>query len=305
MTPEPQIDAAKQEAFVGRVMGDASAAMVTVLSTIGDRLGLFKDLASHGPATSGELAKRTSINERYAREWLGGMASAGYLEYDPSSRRFTLPAEHVAALAQEEGPFFFGGMFQFFSGLEGTFDKLLDAFRNGGGVRQAAYTSHWWDGMERFTAGWFENMMLQQWFPEMPDVRRKLEQGALAADVGCGRGRASIKLAAAFPKSRFVGYDLFEPSIEKARQLARDAGVEDRVSFRHLDAAQGLPEEYDVVTTFDVMHDAPDPSGVLKMIRKALKPDGFYVCLDINCSDKLEENAGPLGALFHGFSVVY
>ena len=237
MTPEPQIDAAKQEAFVGKVLGDASSAMVTVLSSIGDRLGLFKELASNGPATSNELAMRASINERYAREWLGGMASAGYLEYDPSSRTFTLPPEHVAALAQENGPFFFGGMFQLMSGLEGTFDKLLDAFRNGGGVPQAAYTSHFWDGLERFTAGWFEHLMLQQWLPAMPDVQRKLEQGALAADVGCGRGQASIKLAAAFPKSRFVGYDLFEPTIEEARQKAREAGVDDRVSFEHLDAA--------------------------------------------------------------------
>ncbi|MFQ5837830.1 MAG: hypothetical protein ACE5HJ_03510 [Thermoplasmata archaeon] len=66
-----------------------------------------------------------------------------------------------------------------------------------------------------------------------------------------------------------------------------------------------MPEDYDLIKTFDVVHDAVDPRGILRSIRKGLKPDGTYLCLDINCSDKLEENVGPLGALFHGFSIMY
>lgn len=301
----PNIDQAKQEAFVGKVLGDTSATLVTILATLGDRLGLFKDLAANGPATGAELAKRTGIQERYAREWLGGMASAGYLEYDPATRRFALPPEHVATLAQENGPFFFGGVYQMLPALAGILDQLTEAFRKGGGVPQSAYEAGFWDGLERFSAGWFENLLLQQWIPAMPDVKAKLERGAQVADVGCGSGRALIKLAQAFPKSRYIGFDVFAPVLEKAAARAKAAGVADRITFRQIDAAKGLPEQFDVITTFDVVHDSVDPLGLLRAIRQGLKPDGIYVCLDINCSDKLEENAGPLGAMFHGFSVLY
>lgn len=305
MRNQPAIEQAKVEAFVGKVLGDTSATLVTILAVIGDRLGLFKDLAANGPATSAELAVRAGINERYAREWLGAMATAGYVEYDAASRRFTLPPEHAPALAQESGPFFFGGAYQMIPALVGILGQVTEAFRKGGGVPYGAYDINCWDGMERFTNTWFENLLIQHWIPAMPDVRAKLERGARVADVGCGRGRALIKLAREFPNSRYVGYDIFGPSIERASANATAAGVGDRVSFRQLDVSKGLSEPCDVITTFDVIHDAVDPLGLLRAIRQGLRADGVYVCLDINCSDKLEENIGPLGALFHGFSVLY
>jgi 2-polyprenyl-3-methyl-5-hydroxy-6-metoxy-1,4-benzoquinol methylase len=305
MSSQPTLDQAKMEAFVHKVFGDTSAALTTTLAVLGDRLGLFKDLAVHGPATSGELSTRAGINERYAREWLGGMASAGYLEYEPASRRFTLPPEHAPVLAQERGPVFFGGVYQMMTGMSGVLDQLTAAFRAGGGVPQAAYTDDMWDGMERFTINWFENLLTQQWLPAMLAVQAKLERGAQVADIGCGRGQALIKLAQAFPSSRYIGYDIFGPTIERATANAQAAGVADRVRFVQRHVSQGLPEQYDVITTFDVVHDAVDPVGLLRTIRQGLRSDGVYVCLDVNCSDKLEENQGPLGAMFHGFSVLY
>jgi SAM-dependent methyltransferase len=305
MMNKADIDQANAEAFVGKVLGDTSATFTTILAVIGDRLGLFKDLAANGPATSAELAARVGINERYAREWLGGMATAGYVQYDPAGRRFTLPPEHRPALAQENGPFFFGGVYQMLPAMAGILDQVTEAFRTGGGVPQSVYDPNLWDGMERFTGSWFENLLVQQWIPAMPAVQAKLEAGALVADIGCGRGRALIKLAQAFPNARGIGYDVFGPSIERASANAKAAGVDDRVSFRQLDASKGLPEQYDIITTFDVIHDAIDPLSLLRAIHRALRPDGVYVCLDINCSDKLEENSGPLGAMFHGFSVLY
>ena len=184
-------------------------------------------------------------------------------------------------------------------------DRIAEAFRLGGGVPQSAYDSRFWDGMERFSGGWYDNQLVQQWVPAMPDVERKLRDGALVADVGCGRGRAAIRLAQTFPASRYVGYDVFAPSVERATAHAREAGVADRVRFEVRDAASDLPDGFDVITTFDVLHDAADPVGVLRSIFRALKPDGIYVCLDVNCSDKLEENTGPLGSLFHGISILY
>ena len=304
MTTQPTIGQAKTEAFLGKVLSDTSGMTVTILASIGDRLGLFKQLA-HGPATSWQLAARADINERYAREWLAAMASAGYLAYDPVSEQFTLPAEHLPVLAQENGPIFFGGMHQMLVGMIGPLNQLMQAFQHGGGVPQSAYDHNLWDGLERLTADWFENLLIPVWLPAMPEVQAKLERGALVADVGCGRGKALIKLAHAFPRSRYVGYDSFEPAIEEATTRAQVAGVADRVRFDQRDVSAGLPQQYDVITTFDVIHDAINPRGLLRAIHQALHPDGRYVCLDINCSEHLEDNAGPLGSLFYGVSVLY
>ena len=189
--------------------------------------------------------------------------------------------------------------------LVAVFDQVIEAFRQGGGVRQANYPSTLWDGLERFSAGWFNNLLLQQWIPAMPVVQSKLQRGARVADVGCGRGRALIKLAQAFPACRYFGYDVYGPAVEEATARAKTAGVQDLVTFRQVDVSNGLPGEYEVITAFDVIHDAVDPLGVLRALRRALASDGVYVCLDTNCSDKLEENIGPLGSMFHGFSVLY
>jgi 2-polyprenyl-3-methyl-5-hydroxy-6-metoxy-1,4-benzoquinol methylase len=298
-------DEARAEAFVGTVLTNFGAAFAGLLTAIGDKLGLFKDLAANGAATSTELAERANITERYAREWLAQMQAVGYIEYDAGSDRYSLPAEHVPALAEERGPVFFGGAHQMLLGLGDALPLLVEAFRKGGGVPQSAYGEDWWDGMARFTASWFENLLLPVWIPAMPDVQTKLEAGCRLADVGCGTGLALVRMAQAFPRSTFVGYDLYEPWVDRARGLAKENGVDDRVTFETRDVSKGLPESFDIVTTFDVIHDAIDPKGILRSIRNALTYDGIYVCLDINCSDRVEENSGPLGTAFYGFSVLY
>ena len=311
MANQSDIDQTKMEEFVNKVLENTTGAFVMLMANLGDRLGLFKTLADSKPVNSEELAVGAGINERYAREWLSAMACAGYLEYDAASARFTLPPEHVPALAQENGPMFFGGVFEQFPELVGVINQVDQAFRKGGGVPQSAYSDHCWCGLERFTGGWFENLLLQEWIPAVPEVEAKLENGAAmahvtaVADVGSGNGRALIKLAEAYPKSRYVGYDIFEPSIDEATENAAAAKVGDRVSFKQLDVVEGLPEQYDVVTTFDVIHDMAKPREALRAIREGLQPDGTYLMLEINSSDKLEENIGPLGALFYSVSVMY
>jgi hypothetical protein len=256
------LEQAAVEAFAERVLGDYAGANAFFMAGIGDRLGLFKELAANGAATSDELATRTRLQERYVREWLAGMAAAGYLDYDPATGRYALPADHVPVLAEEAGPFFFGSAFFDFSTNFGeTYRRLVDAFRDGGGVPQSEYGAEVAESIERFTAPWFEHMLVQQWLPLMPDTLAKLEEGAIVCDVGCGRGRALSKLAAAFPRSRFIGYDVYEPAIQAARARVQDAGVADRVRLEVRDAAQGFGERFDVVTTFDVLHDSVDPRG--------------------------------------------
>jgi SAM-dependent methyltransferase len=295
---------ATTEEFVGKVMGDTVGLTNTVLAWIGDELGLWKDLAKRGPATSAALAERTGFAERPVREWLHAMTAAGYLAHDPHAATFQLPEEHAPVLSQEGGPVFFGGVHQELVGLTRPLDRIVESFRTGRGVPQSAYPEMAYDGMDRFTAGWFENLLLPVWIPAV-GLGERLEAGIDVADVGCGRGRALVKMAKAFPRSRFVGYDVYSPNIAKAQKLAEAAGVADRVSFVELDASDRLPRMFDLVTTFDVVHDAVDPRGLLRSIRKSLKKDGTYLCLDINCSPKVEQNLGPLGSLFYGCSVLY
>jgi SAM-dependent methyltransferase len=299
------IDGAKVEAFVGKVLGDLAGLFTAKLATIGDRLGLWKDLAANGSATSAAFAARTGIAERYAREWLAGMHAAGYVDYDAATGVYALPPEHAPALADESGPVFFGGCLQEIEGMSGIFDSLCEAFRTGGGVPQSSYTGGFYEGLCRFTSSWHENHLLQTWVPSMPEVEAKLQAGCDVADVGTGAGLALIKLAQAYPANRYVGYDVFPGQVELARKAVAEAGVADRVRVEVCDAANGLPDSFDVITTFDVIHDAVDPAGVLRSIREALRPDGRYVCLDINASHRPEENVGPLATLFYGFSVHY
>ena len=305
MATQPAIDEAKQKTFVRKALGDISSTTAVIMAIIGDRLGLFKALGDSSPTNSQELASRAGVNERYAREWLGGMAAAGYLEYDPASQRFSLPPEYAMVLAQEGGPKFVAGAYQVLLGMLEPFDQLLQVFQNGGGVHQSAYGDNLWDGLERFSGGWFENLLLPEWMPAMPAVQAKLEAGASVADVGCGRGRAMIKLAQEFTNSSFKGFDVFPPAIKQATANAQAAGVADRVKFQQLDVTEGLPQQYDIITTFDVVHDSADPQGLLRAIRQSLNPEGSYVLLDINCSESLEDNLGPLGTMFHGFSLLY
>jgi Methyltransferase domain/Rv2258c-like winged HTH domain len=304
-TSATAIEQEQVEAFAGRVVGDIAATMSTIFVALGDKLGLFAALASGGPATPVELAQRTATDERYVREWLHGLTANGYLELDRSTGRFSLPAAHAAVLADEGGLWFLGGGYQELAGMLPVLGRIESAFREGGGVPQAAYADDAYDGMARFTRAWFDHRLPGDWLPVLPEVQGRLETGLRWADVGSGAGRAVIRLAELFPASTFVGYDAFEAQVERARRAADEAGVGDRVRFEVADAAQGLPEKFEVISTFDVVHDAADPAGLVAGIRRSLADDGTYLMLEINCSDDPADNIGPVASVMYGFSVLY
>lgn len=246
------------------------------------------------------------VNERYTREWLSAMACAGYLEYESSSHRFILPKEHVPVLADEGGASFLGGVQEEMVGFTGPIKQLMEAFRKGGGLSMDSYDPSTWEGQARYAVTWYEHLLVPVWLPLMPAVVSKLESGALVADVGCGEGGVLIKLAQTYPLSRFLGYDNFAPALERATANARKAGVADRVSFELKDiAAEGMTEKYDVITTFDVVHDTVSPRRLLRSIHDGLRPDGRYVCVEVNSSEKLEGNIGAQGAFLYSCSVLY
>jgi SAM-dependent methyltransferase len=304
-TNTTQIDEARLGAFMEKALGDASSTMAVTLAALGDRLGLFAALADGGPATSAELAERAGVNERYAREWLRGLTAAGYLDHERDSGRFSLSPEHALVLAAEGAPVFLGGAYELTLGYLHTIDRLTEAFRSGGGVPQSAYPAQTWEGMCRFSQGMYDNQLVQQWVPSVPGLAEKLAAGSSYADVGCGAGRALLRLAEAFPASKFAGYDAFPAQIERARAAARDAGLEDRVRFEVLDAAVGLPERYDVISTFDVVHDSVDPASLLGAIRRGLNDGGTYLILEMRSHDDPADNVGPLATLLYGVSVLY
>ena len=239
----PAIDEAKVEAFMEKVMGDYSGAMMTMQCALGDRLGLFKKLAE-GPATSVELAKRAGVNERYALEWLRGMAAAGYLEQDRSSGSYSLPPEHAPALAQEGGPMFFGGGYQMMPGdgrRPRPGDRAFPSGRRGrpGAVR-AAILGRPGAVHERLVR---EHARFRSGSRRCRRLRRSSSRAAATPTSGPAPGCASIKLAEAFPNSKHVGYDCPKPRSSGRGRTSRTRAFATGCSFEMKDVATGAARE--------------------------------------------------------------
>ncbi len=291
--------------FAGQILTDIATTMQGALSYIGDRLGIFKAMAETGPVTVEELASKTGLSARYLREWLGAMTAARYVEYEAASKRYLLPPEHAAVLADENNPFFLCGFIQESVPMISMAPKVAEAYRTGKGVPQTDYPTELFEAMERTSAGIYRHQLIRRWLPAMPDVQGKLAAGGAALDVGCGSGRAAIAIAQAFPKARVSGFDGHQGSIERARANAKVAGVADRIKFEIVDCTRLPAHEFDFISTFDVVHDAVDPVGLMKSIRNALTADGIYLMVEMNVSPNVEENINPLGKLMYSASTLY
>jgi 2-polyprenyl-3-methyl-5-hydroxy-6-metoxy-1,4-benzoquinol methylase len=303
MASVPALDMGKLQSFAFKVVGDVTAQQIGPLSTVGDRLGLFRTLADAGPLTSGAFAERAGINERYGREWLAAMACHGYLAYDDATKQFSLPPEHAMVLANSESPLYLTGLIKMAQPYWANIDLLAEAFTHGGGVPQERYGEHFWCGFEQFTYTFFRNSMVQEWLPALPTVDARLRAGGAVADVGCGNGQALIILAQAYPEATFIGYDNYAPAIAAANAHARQAGLGDRLRYEVCDVTQGIPGQYDLITTFDVVHDMPRPRPALKEIKRALNPGGTYFVLEFNFYGDLQANIDhPLGIGAFGYS---
>lgn len=297
------VDMTKVQTFAFKVVGDITAQQMGPLSTVGDRLGLFKTLADNGPLTSAAFADRAHINERYGREWLSAMACHGYINYDDATKQFSLSPEQTFVLANPESPLYLLGALVMAQPYWANIDQLAEAFRHGGGIAQDRFGEHFWCGFERFTYTFFRNSMVQEWLPAMPTVEAKLRAGGTVADVGCGNGQALIILAQAFPTATFVGYDNYPAAVAAAKANAQKAGVSDRVRYEICDVTKGIPGTYDLITTFDVVHDMPQPRPALHAIKSALNPGGTYFVLEFNFSGDLQHNIDhPLGIGAFGYS---
>ena len=298
-------DKERAKIFTHKVLEDMAGAVALHLCVIGDRLGLFKDLAANGPAEASKFAARNEVDERYAREWLEGLAAAGYLEFDEDSTKFFLPPEHTRPLAEESHPLYQGNLRNLLAYSMGPIDDLTDAFKNGGGVHQSAFPNEFYATMQCSSGVRYENFLLGTWLPEMPDVVAKLERGVDVADVGCGQGTALTLMAKAFPNSRFWGYDAFAPQIEGAIENSKARGIGTNGSFEVLDGSGELPRDFDVIFTFDVIHDMARPREGLANIQRHLRPGGIYVLQEISAADERHENRGAVATIKYGMSMTY
>ena len=294
----------KLHRVIGQALNDVGGTYHAALVVIGDQLGLYKALASGGAATPAALAERTGTAERYIREWLNANAAGGYLDYDPSTGQYSLSPEQAMVLADEQSPVFFVGGFQSSMAATKIAPKLTEAFRTGGGVGWHEHDHGVFHGVERFYRSGYEANLVQSWIPALEGVEAKLQAGATVADVGCGHGASTIIMARAYPNATFVGYDYHEASIEAARQRAAAAGVADRVRFEVAGASDFPTDVYDLVTTFDCLHDLGDPVGASAHIREALAPDGTWLIVEPFAGDRVEDNLNPVGRAYYAASTL-
>src|SRR6478735_8832867 len=210
------IDPDKLMGFVFRAVDEVGATLTAAQVVMGDKLGYYRALADLGPATPAELAERTDTDAHYTREWLSAQAAGGYVSYDPKTTRFTLPAEHAVALADESSPAFIPGFFQFALGTVADAQSVIEAARSGDGIGWHQHNSDVHIGCERFFRPGYLANLVAGWLPALDGVVDKLSAGASVADVGCGHGSSTIVMAEAFPNSRFVGSDYHPASIETA-----------------------------------------------------------------------------------------
>lgn len=297
------IDEAKVEEFLGKVVTDAGAALGIALAYIGDELGLYKAMAGAGPLTPAELAEKTGTNERMIREWLNANAAGGWVSYDPEAVRYTLPDEHAVCFVDEMAPTYLGGGFEGVAGLYQVIDKLIDAFRTGEGLPWSEQDPRLFRAVERLSTPSLNAFLVQEWIPACEGLEEKLRAGVRATDVGCGLGKSLVILGQAYPESTFVGFDAHEPSIAEARKNAADTGVADRVSFE-VATAQDFPGTYDMVMMVDSLHDMGDFLGAAGHVRESLDPDGTLLLIEPNGADRIEDNLHPLGRFFYGASTM-
>jgi SAM-dependent methyltransferase len=298
------IDQAKLQEFVGKAIGDLGSALTAALVVIGDKLGLYKALAQAGPSAPAELAARTGTTERYVREWLNAQAAAGYVTYAADKGLYFLNPEQASALADEGSPAFVLGGFQAMTAAMKAEPKLTEAFRTGKGLGWHEHDANLFEGTERFFRPGYRANLVNSWIPALDGVEAKLKAGAKVADVGCGLGTSSILLGQAYPNSTIVGFDYHALSIERAREQAAAAGVNDHAHFEVAPAKEYPGRDYDLVACFDCLHDMGDPIGAAAHVRSTLGTDGTWMIVEPFANDRVEDNLNPIGRVFYAASTL-
>ena len=304
-------DEARVEEFAGGLFGACLATMELANVELGVRLGLYEALAGAGPVTAAELAGRAGIAERYAREWLEQQAVAGVVEVDdtakhPDARRFELPNAHAHVLLDDDSEACMKPCAAVVPWVAKAIDIMVEEFRQGTGAGFGLFDLH--DVQAAFTRPVFVNHLTQNWLPALPDVQAKLDAGRRVriAEVGCGEGLAAITIARAYPNTEVDGYDLDDASIAAAQSAAADAGVADRARFELRDASDPtINGEYDLVMAIEMLHDVPDPVGILRTMRTLAGRAGTVLVVDERTEETFTVPTNEMERFFYSFSTLH
>jgi SAM-dependent methyltransferase len=296
------IDEARLDEFMQQFAGDFGAALHATTVVVGDKLGLYRDLADLGPTTAAELAAAAGCDARLVQEWLDAQYVSGYCHHSAQTGTYWLSPEQAAVLADPGSPAFLVGSMTLAASTAKDEEKIRAAFTSGQGLGWHEHHHDLFHGTERlFRPGYVANLA-SQWIPALDGVAETLAGGGSVADLGCGHGASSILLAQAFPQARVAGFDYHQASIDVARKRAAEAGVADRVQFE-VASAQDFPGDgYDLVCIFDALHDMGDPAGAARHIRGALAPDGTWMLVEPMAGERLEDNVNPVGRIFYAAS---
>jgi ubiquinone/menaquinone biosynthesis C-methylase UbiE len=289
--------------FLHRFVGDLGATMAAGNVVVGHRLGLYTALAER-PATPAELARRTSTDARYVTEWLRGQAAGGYVTRDTAAEEetYSLTEEQAFCLTNPENPVYAPGAFVLMLGTLRAEPRITEAVRSGGGMGWHEHDGDVFVGTELFFRPGYHANLTTSWVPALDGVEAKLQAGGSVADIGCGLGASSVLLGQAYPAATVIGSDYHDGSIELARKRAADAGVADRVTFEVATAQTFHGTGYDLVTSFDCLHDMGDPLGAARHVRQALAADGSWMIVEPMAADDPADNLNPVGRLYYSAS---
>jgi len=298
-------DQTKSEAFAEKMMTILNYGSLNLMISIGYRTGLFDVMDNLPPANSEEIAKESGLNERYVREWLAALYTGGIIEYNPKDATYHLPGEHAVWLTRRSTPNNFAVTTQWLGLLGSVEDEVVECFKNGGGVPYESFhrfnevmadESH-----QNVVAPLFDIIL-----PIVPGLIQRLQSGIDVLDLGCGSGLVLKELAKAYPNSKFTGYDFLNEAVVDANKSVQDLGLTN-IKFLKKDVAKiDDVKKYDLITTFDAIHDQADPDAVLKNIFCALKDDGTYFMQDIKGSSHVHKNIDhPIAPLLYTTSTMH
>jgi 2-polyprenyl-3-methyl-5-hydroxy-6-metoxy-1,4-benzoquinol methylase len=296
-----EIDQAKLMDFLHTFVGDLGATMAAGSVLVGDRLGFYRALAGQ-PMQAHELADRTGTVTRYVDEWLRGQAAGGYVEYDPQTGTYWLTPEQAFALTDPDGAVYAPGAFQLALAALRAEPRVTEAFRTGSGIGWHEHDPEVFTGCERFFRPGYAANLVASWLPALDGAEDKLRAGARVADIGCGHGASTELMARAYPDSSFTGSDYHEESVTQARKRIADAGLSGQVTFDVASAQTFGGGPYDLVTSFDCLHDMGDPVGAARHIREMLAPDGTWMIVEPYAGDSVAGNLNPVGRVYYSFS---
>jgi SAM-dependent methyltransferase len=295
------VDQDKLMDFLHKFVGDLGATMAAGNVVVGDRLGLYRALAQR-PLLPHELAQQTGTATRYVDEWLRGQAAGGYVEYNPKDGTYSLTPEQAFALTDPDGAVYAPGAFQLALGTLRAEPQVTDAFRTGSGIGWHEHHDEVFTGCERFFRPGYAANLVSAWLPALDGAQDKLRAGARVADIGCGHGASTELMARAYPNATFTGSDYHEGSITQARKRTADAGLSDRVTFEVASAQDFSGGPYDLVTSFDCLHDMGDPLGAARHVRDMLAPDGTWMVVEPAAGATVADNLNPVGRVYYSFS---